>query len=364
MNVVIYYKEIDEDGWNVIHCASFSGNTSIIQLLLNRSANINALTKNSLTPLQLSCLKGHIPATKLLLAANARINVTAKRSWTALHLAATNGHVDCLEILIHAKANINACRPPLGTALHVATHSGFHHVVAVLLANQANPYILNDLHQNPLQVSEFPNISRRLEETMEQYPPSYYSSLPPIRRLAPVRKVSTPNPIRTSPINVSVAKSQPIKRKRKKVVKIDSFQYPPPSCIAPPPPTINEFNYPPPTEIAPAPPNELGKYEHENTLIGSYTIHITKDKNTLKKFFMRRSLFMDPQLYINTLQSNISGNSTDVEEDDDDDDADSDSEELTESQLLMRDCSEQTDWFIVAMQRHSEKVIINFYETL
>lgn len=360
-------EEIDEEGFRPLHLASFVGSEKIVKSLLNRSACVNAKTKNNVSPLQLACIKGHTVISRILIQHHAAINSIAQTDWTALHLASTNGHVDCVELLIDCKANINASRKPLGTPLHVATHSGFHHVVSLLLVNLANPYIMNDLYQTPIEVSEFDNITKRLRETMEKHPPSFYEALPPMRRKAPVRKVPGKNEIEKRSVKeVEKSKSQPILKRKKKSSKQrrDTFNHPPPKSKAPPPP-IAPFSFPPPDEPAPLPPQEFG---YGNNIIGSATLQMKKDRDNLKKLFGRKSMYMDPRLFLKSIHKsnddNEDENSQLEDEEEDEEESIEEKKELSADEIFLRDCFEQTEWFKVALKRKREKAIVGLYQSL
>ena len=80
--------------------AATLGSTTEIHCLLDRHANINALTNNHQTPLHLASWNGHHQCIELLLDRHADINALTIDNYTPLHYASSNGHHQCIEVLI------------------------------------------------------------------------------------------------------------------------------------------------------------------------------------------------------------------------------------------------------------------------
>ncbi|MGD2090123.1 MAG: ankyrin repeat domain-containing protein [Candidatus Aminicenantes bacterium] len=81
----------DVDGWTLLHHAAVAGQYKIVDLLISKSANINAQTIKGETPLHLAVSQGRKKIVKLLILKGARVNIKNKYGHTPLHIAKTNG---------------------------------------------------------------------------------------------------------------------------------------------------------------------------------------------------------------------------------------------------------------------------------
>jgi ankyrin repeat protein len=88
---------------------------------------------------------------------------------TPLILACMNSELfDVAKTLIELGSNVNAYRPGrhAGTPLHHAAKRGLENTVKLLLSHGANPLVLNDDCQTPLEVARvkgFSNVVRAIE---------------------------------------------------------------------------------------------------------------------------------------------------------------------------------------------------------
>jgi len=89
-----------EQTLNVLHCACARGIPSMVAILLNHGACVNALGRTDRTPLHVTVLHGFSDVTSLLVSHGADVNVVTKfEQRSALHLAATNGNVEMIRFL-------------------------------------------------------------------------------------------------------------------------------------------------------------------------------------------------------------------------------------------------------------------------
>jgi ankyrin repeat protein len=97
-------------GWSALHLAAFSGVPGVVQLLLERGADINARarTKFKNTPLQTALLTGQLATAKLLLERGADPLVRQSRGFTPLQEVALLGRRDLVDLLLAAGAEINS----------------------------------------------------------------------------------------------------------------------------------------------------------------------------------------------------------------------------------------------------------------
>ena len=96
------------DGWTALHL-NF-GNLGVVKLLLDRGADINAVSRNgfSATPLQGAAAFKKVELATLLIERGANVNCRGEGGGTPLHEAAGNGQIEFAQLLLDHAANINA----------------------------------------------------------------------------------------------------------------------------------------------------------------------------------------------------------------------------------------------------------------
>nr|XP_018910579.1 PREDICTED: uncharacterized protein LOC109039535 [Bemisia tabaci] len=156
----------------------------IIDLLIEKGANIHARTSGGLTVLHLAALLGFVREVNLFLQAGCDVNVKSHRKNTPLHFAANAGHVKVVETLlkvegieVNPKSNIGetplakaaghgsleivkalvAKGAPINgvsyekmTPLHAACVTGQYQVVEWLIKNKANVHAKASMGMTPL----------------------------------------------------------------------------------------------------------------------------------------------------------------------------------------------------------------------
>ncbi|KAI9765695.1 MAG: hypothetical protein M1839_005400 [Geoglossum umbratile] len=134
----------DESGKTALQAAAEGGNIEVVRVLLAAKAKVNAPVYNApgRTPLQAAAGGGHIEVVEALLAAKATVNVDTDLygGRSALQAAAGGGHIEVVEALLAAKATVNIPNSPYNgcTALQEAAKAGHIRVVEVLLAAKAD----------------------------------------------------------------------------------------------------------------------------------------------------------------------------------------------------------------------------------
>lgn len=119
------------DGWTLLHLAAFFRHVDAVRLLLQRGADVRAVSTNPMrnTPLH-AALAGPLPiqGLRLLLDAGADVNARQHGGYTALQSAAQHGHIDVIDLLLERGADVNAAtddgRRPIDMAKeeHVREH--------------------------------------------------------------------------------------------------------------------------------------------------------------------------------------------------------------------------------------------------
>ncbi|XP_076684261.1 uncharacterized protein LOC143377154 [Andrena cerasifolii] len=146
-----------------LHNAVQSMEAKMISLLLNRGANVDAADKSGVTPLHIAVGKNNKELTTLLLSRGAnvegkgnnartsrRIAADTENGSTPLHLAVMRGNIEITELLLSKGADVNASGHDDITPLHIATRGGYLEIVEHLLKYGANVYSASENGQTPL----------------------------------------------------------------------------------------------------------------------------------------------------------------------------------------------------------------------
>ena len=138
----------------LLQLASCMGNTKIVQLLLERKPNLEAIDDDGDTPLCDAIIWGHYEIVKLLHGAGASLNATSKNGKTLLHKAASSNCLSrednkrIVEFLLENKANIAAKDNDKNIPLHDAGLSNCH-IVKLLIDGGSNLDAKNDSGETP-----------------------------------------------------------------------------------------------------------------------------------------------------------------------------------------------------------------------
>lgn len=130
------------------------GNLEVLNLLLEKGADVNACNKWRETPLLIAANNGHVEAVKALLKSGADPSLCSEAGWSALTFAAHKGYSDIVQLLLAAQAPVN-CRvtEDLSTPLHKAcagSKPGHLSAVTQLLDGNADVHALNKWRETPL----------------------------------------------------------------------------------------------------------------------------------------------------------------------------------------------------------------------
>jgi uncharacterized protein len=99
---------LSDDGFTALHLAIFGGQEEAAPLLLERSADPNALSTNEavrVPPLGTAAFVRSVPLARLLLDSGADVNGRGEGGFTALHSAAQNGDEDLARLLLDRGAD-------------------------------------------------------------------------------------------------------------------------------------------------------------------------------------------------------------------------------------------------------------------
>ncbi|KAH8776255.1 ankyrin repeat protein [Diaporthe sp. PMI_573] len=94
-----------ERRWPDAAVARVGGGVAVVQLLLDKGANINGVDKDGGTPLWEAAGSGSVIFMRLLLDKCANINAAHEYGWTPLSYATKNGHEAVVRLLLDKGAN-------------------------------------------------------------------------------------------------------------------------------------------------------------------------------------------------------------------------------------------------------------------
>ena len=123
----------DDDSEVALHIAARNGDVAVAEALLG--ARVDATCKARKTALHVAAERGEIAVVKFLLRAEVPVDAVTADEWTALHYAAKHGRGEVVHLLLKAKAYVHAATLDQKTALHLAAEHGHVGVVRALLGS-------------------------------------------------------------------------------------------------------------------------------------------------------------------------------------------------------------------------------------
>lgn len=158
----------DDKGLTPLHVAVLYDQIVIMDFLLDRDTDINAVDSDGMTALHHACVKGHQNILLLMLHANADPAVTDTRGNTPLHLAVDRGHESCVKALLYLSEHMrtpvdaNVANDNGDTPLHLAARWGYCAIVDILLEYGASCTTANKKGQTPPTVTYSETIAELL----------------------------------------------------------------------------------------------------------------------------------------------------------------------------------------------------------
>ena len=122
------------DGWTPLHLAAFFGWAELANTLIDRGADVNSRSTNSMknTPLHAAAAGGGAPLVDLLLKRGAHPNATQEGGWTTLQAAAQSGNRAMAETLLANGADVNQRADNHQSPLDMALLKGHQDLVELL----------------------------------------------------------------------------------------------------------------------------------------------------------------------------------------------------------------------------------------
>lgn len=150
-NEIDVNSTISDRNWKPLHLAAAYGDPTIIEVILERGADVNAADINDLTPLMLAAFRGKLQALQILLSRGAIVNLQDSSDMSALHRAAYRGHADVIRELFNSGGpDINVANGFGDFPLHQAAHFNHTEAVEALLESGVPVDPLDKNNQTPL----------------------------------------------------------------------------------------------------------------------------------------------------------------------------------------------------------------------
>ncbi|KAJ5608079.1 hypothetical protein N7537_004698 [Penicillium hordei] len=124
--------------WIPLFAASKGGFLDIVQLLIQKGADVGASDTFRETPLYIACENGHIEVVRLLLDKGADVHHRNQFGWTPVNTACDEGFSDIALLLVERGADINVPNESDETPLSSACYRGHIEVVRLLLDKGAD----------------------------------------------------------------------------------------------------------------------------------------------------------------------------------------------------------------------------------
>ncbi|XP_026666668.1 serine/threonine-protein phosphatase 6 regulatory ankyrin repeat subunit C-like [Ceratina calcarata] len=134
--------KVDQDGLTAMHIAiqkRYKRYEDIVQILADKSADVNLKTNRGETPLHIAAREGLQEIFRLLIKRGAYVDAEEdKYGLTAVHVAVQEGHNNIVQILIDQGANVNLKTKRGETPLHIAAREGLQEICRLLIKRGAD----------------------------------------------------------------------------------------------------------------------------------------------------------------------------------------------------------------------------------
>ncbi|OHW99045.1 ankryin repeat protein [Colletotrichum incanum] len=132
------HKEIGGYYGNALQAASYWGHKEIVQMLLDKGADVNAQGSNYGNALQAASLEGHKEIVQMLLDKGADVNAQGGYYGNALQAASSGGHKEIVQMFLDKGGDVNTQGGDYGNALQAASSGGHKEIVQILLDKGAD----------------------------------------------------------------------------------------------------------------------------------------------------------------------------------------------------------------------------------
>mmetsp|Transcript_28664 Transcript_28664/g.37567 ORF Transcript_28664/g.37567 Transcript_28664/m.37567 type:complete len:439 (+) Transcript_28664:191-1507(+) len=120
-----------------IHMAAEQGSIEVLQYLIERDGElVSKCNSSGLTALHLASAANHLKVVELLVEKNADVNAIGATGWTPIHFAAYEGHLQVLQFLQHFGGQLDISIEDSSQALHLACLGSHNPMIQYLLEQQ------------------------------------------------------------------------------------------------------------------------------------------------------------------------------------------------------------------------------------
>jgi len=143
----------NRNAYAAIHYAAEKGHSDILELLIEKKADVNFPGPSRMTALHLASAYGHYECVELLLEKNAKILARDKFKRNALIMAVKNGNLKVASLLLQKGITFNEPDSSKNYPLHYAAAYGFEECIELLMKAGADPNVFNSWNLTPLTVA-------------------------------------------------------------------------------------------------------------------------------------------------------------------------------------------------------------------
>jgi ankyrin repeat protein len=140
---------------NALQAASYGGHEKVVQMLLDRGADVNAQGGRFSNALPAASYGGHERVVQMLLDRGADVNSQGRYYGNALHVASFRGHAKLVQMLLDRGADVNAQGGRFSNALQAAADRGHERVVQMLLDRAADVNAQGGRFDNALEAASY-----------------------------------------------------------------------------------------------------------------------------------------------------------------------------------------------------------------
>lgn len=144
-------EPVDPQEHTLLHTAAKTSNIDIMQLLIDRGADLTTINKSKRTAIHSAVMHNREEAVRLLLDSGMPVDIAAGTNLTALHDAIRSESIPMINYLLQRGADIEAKSPD--TPLQVAVLERGEACVAALLDAGANPNVRDKDDDTPLMTA-------------------------------------------------------------------------------------------------------------------------------------------------------------------------------------------------------------------
>ena len=141
-------------GWTALTACVTAGHVLVLELLLDKDADIEKAERGGDRPLMLAAFSGQAACVERLLEAGASFNAQDEDGLTALICAVSRDHETVVKALLQAKCNVDLPDRLGNTPLMVAAYHNRLDVTKMLLGANANKGLVDVNARTALQIAE------------------------------------------------------------------------------------------------------------------------------------------------------------------------------------------------------------------